>query len=171
MVSIYCDGSSSGGSDKPGGWGYVIVRGDDVLAWSFGGDPTTTNNLMEVEAAIQGMRAAIHLGITGRNETIELVSDSQYVIGIGCGIYKPCKNLEVVKKFKGIAAELKVIFRWIKSHTGDKYNEICDKLAKRGKIQVCPILQAKINKKASKKAKKQKRRALIREAAQKIQQA
>lgn len=166
MISIYCDGSSSGGSDQPGGWGYVIVRGDDVIAWSFGGDPSTTNNLMEIEAAIQGIRAAIHLGIDCRNEVVELVSDSQYVIGIGCGIYKPCKNLQVVKKFKAVSAQLKVVFRWIKSHTGDKYNEICDKLAKRGKIQVCPVLQAKIKRKANKKARKQKRKALSRAAIQ-----
>ena len=146
----------------------MIVRDSaEILGWSFDGHPSTTNNLMEAEAAIQGMKAAIHLGFDGKEEFIEIVSDSQYVIGIGLGTYKPSKNLDTAKKLKELAAKLRVGFRWIKGHTGNKYNEICDKLAKRGKMKLCPISQSKARKKANKKTQKQKRRALIHEENQK----
>lgn len=165
MVSIYCDGSSSGGSNKPGGWAFVIVRETDgqheVLAWSYGGDPSTTNNLMEAKAAIQGIKAAIHLGFDGVSETVELVSDSQYVIGVAIGSYQPSKNLDVVAELKKLSAKLRVCFRWIKAHSGHRLNEICDRLAKRGKIEICPETQQKIRDRKRKKNNKAKRKALI----------
>lgn len=165
MISIYCDGSSSGGSNKPGGWAFLIIKEIDgkpeVLGWSFGGTPSTTNNLMEAMAAIQGMKAAIYLGLNDGSEAIELVSDSQYVIGVASGHYQPVKNLDVVKELKLVAGYLKINFRWTRGHSGDPFNETCDKLAKRGKIQACPELQMKLKKRKQKKTERAKRRELI----------
>lgn len=145
----------------------MIVREQDgqheILAWSYGGDPTTTNNLMEARAAIQGMKAAMHLGFDGVSETIELVSDSQYVIGVAIGSYQPSKNLDVVEELKSVAARLRVVFRWIKAHSGHKLNEICDRLAKRGKVEVCPETQKRIRERTRKRNNKAKRKALVNE--------
>ena len=57
MLSIYADGSSTGKSDNPGGYGYVILRDGKPIATGHGGDPSTTNNRMELQAAISGLAA------------------------------------------------------------------------------------------------------------------
>ena len=143
----------------------MIVRIADgvreILAWSYGGDPETTNNLMEAKAAIQGMKAAKHLGFHGTSETLELVSDSQYVIGVATGTYQPTKNLEVAKELKKMGNELKVVFRWTRSHSGDELNEMCDRLAKKGKVEISPEIQLKIQNRNRKKRNKAKRKELV----------
>lgn len=144
MISIYADGSSSGGSNKPGGYGFVIVRGQEVLAWSYGGSPSTTNNLMETEGAIQGLEAALELKLHEGSEMIELVSDSQYTLGIASGGYSPQKNLDQAQKLVQLAQQVKCRFRWVKGHAGDQFNEHCDRLAKQGKLEnTLPSVRAK----------------------------
>lgn len=141
MISVYSDGSSTGRSDGPGGYGYVIVRkhhgskNDEYIAWSYGGSPRTTNNLMEIEGAIQGLTALIELGLTQTSETCELVSDSQYTLGLASGSFSPSKNIERATCLKQLADASSVRFRWVKGHKGEIYNEICDSLAKQGKIE------------------------------------
>lgn len=141
MISVYSDGSSTGRSDGPGGYGYVIVRkhqdpkDDEYIAWSYGGSPKTTNNLMEIEGAIQGLTALIELGLAETSETCELVSDSQYTLGLASGSFSPSKNIERATCLKRLADVSGVRFRWVKGHKGEIYNEICDSLAKHGKIE------------------------------------
>ena len=135
MISVYCDGSSSGGSHKPGGYGWVIVRGEEVLLWSYGGSPSTTNNLQELEGAIRGLEAALALGLD-KGDAVELVSDSEYVIGIVTGAYHPTTNLESVKRLRDFTSQIKGLrCRWVRGHTGDKHNEECDQLAGLGKAE------------------------------------
>ncbi len=156
MISIYADGSSSGGSSRPGGYGWIICRGPDVLGWGYGGSVATTNNLMEAEGAIQGMINALSLGLHG-SETTELVCDSQYVLGLASGGYSPTKNLEMAKQLRALAVELGCRFRWVRGHTGDIFNEKCDILAKQGKVENTPEADRKVN---HRKARKARRKAL-----------
>lgn len=144
MISIYSDGSSGAGGGKPGGYGWLIVRGDKIIAWGYGGSPSTTNNLMEMEGAIQGMEAAIELGLHTDPELIELVSDSQYTLGMATGAMSPSKNLEVVERLKALYMQVVKRARWVRGHTGEKYNEQCDELAKQGKDEnTSPAVLAK----------------------------
>jgi ribonuclease HI len=135
MISIYSDGSSSGRLGGAGGYGWVIVKNDQVLAWSYGGSPLTTNNLMEMEGAIQGLEAVLELGLNGSNEPLELVSDSRYCLGMASGEYTATKNFAETAKLHELAKKVGCRFRWVPGHQGNKYNEICDQLAKQGKIE------------------------------------
>lgn len=157
MISIYADGSSSGGSGRPGGYGWVIARNESVISWGYGGSTATTNNLMEAEGAIQGMIAALELGI---DDLHELVCDSQYVLGIASGGYAPTKNLEQAQQLVDLAAKLGCRFRWVRGHAGDTFNEKCDKLAKQGKVENTDPADIK-PKGHHKKARREKRKAMV----------
>lgn len=138
MISVYCDGSSSGGSFKPGGYGWLIVRNDEVIAWGYGGSPVTSNNKQELEGAIQGLTALIHLGLQV-GDAVELVSDSQYVLGIVNGAYHPTTNLEQTRSLRDLAARVNGLrCRWVKGHSGEKWNEKVDELAGLGKYEYLP---------------------------------
>lgn len=132
MISIYADGSSTGRADGPGGYGWIIRDGDKVLAWGYGGSPSTTNNLMELEGAIQGMEAFLRLGASG---LVELVSDSQYTLGMASGAWNASKNLESVGRARELAKKVGCRFRWVPGHEGETWNEYCDQLAKQGKVE------------------------------------
>jgi len=132
MISVYTDGSSTGRSERPGGWGYVIVNSDgEVLCVGAGGSPQATNNTMELEAAIRGLARCIKMGLD--SQTIELVSDSQYVLGLASGRYTPLKNKEQAAALRALAKQAGCQFRWVKGHGLDKWNEKCDQLAKHEK--------------------------------------
>lgn len=137
MISIYSDGASSAKGGQPGGWGFVIVRDEThVICAAYGSDPSTTNNIMELTGAIRGMEAAleqIRLGMIGRGEPIELVSDSQYVLGLASGRFTPSANLELAKQAKQLLSTLRGKDRWVRGHKGDVWNERCDSLAGKGK--------------------------------------
>lgn len=159
MISIYTDGSSGQGGGKPGGWAFVIVRDEsEVLGAAYGGSDSTTNNIMELSAAIEGMRALAVMRSTSLvkvEESWELVSDSQYTLGICSGGYSPSKNLELAAVAKAGAEDHPGLrFRWVRGHTGNTWNERADSLAGKGKRENTP---AKVlEKQAQKKAKKAK---------------
>jgi ribonuclease HI len=163
VISIYCDGSSSGGSKKPGGYGYVIVTTMTgmppvEIAWGYGGSPATTNNLMEMEGAIQGLLKALEMGLHEWPQPIELVSDSQYTLGIASGGYNASTNLEEAARLRDLALKVKCRFRWVRGHQGEVFNEACDELAKLGKTENTPadVLE--------KRAARESRRAARRKA-------
>lgn len=135
-VLIYSDGSSSGRADRPGGWGYVIVVEGAPVDAGAGGHPRTTNNLMEMEAAIQGLLSAMKMGLHREGRTVYLVSDSQYVLGIGSGQMTPSKNLKEAGELKALMSRVGAIPCWIKGHSGEEWNERVDRLAGYGKEQV-----------------------------------
>lgn len=156
MISIYADGSSGAGGGKAGGYGYVIVRDahtpqEQELAFGFGGSPSTTNNLMETEGAIQGILRFMEMGLQG---PLELVSDSQYTLGIASGEYTPKKNLEQAAKLRTLAHDIGLKTRWVRGHQGEKWNEACDQLANIGKLEsMSPEQRAKQEAKKAKKSK------------------
>lgn len=164
MISVYADGSSEGNSVGAIGWGWIIVRGEkqEVLDCGNGGGPVGTNNIAELTAAIEGLKALRKLKeILSQfdidvNEPVELVSDSQYVLGIACGRFKALKNQELAKEIRALTLELKATTRWVKGHNGDVFNEKCDELAKTAKFVYAPS-------KVTKKMERRKRRQIVKE--------
>lgn len=139
MISVYSDGASAARGGMPGGWAFVVVRDEtDVIVAGYGNDISTTNNVMELTGAIKGLEHAaisLQLGEIKANELIELVSDSQYVLGIASGKWNPTKNVELAKRLTELATQLKVRLRWVKGHSGNLWNERCDSLAGKGKAE------------------------------------
>lgn len=135
MISIYCDGSSHAKGGKPGGWAYCIVKGDEYLATGYGGDPCTSNNKMELTAAIQGIKRYVELKNMPEFEgqLVELVSDSQYTLGMASGQWNAQTNQELVEELVKLFKDNCTRARWVPGHTGDKWNEECDRQAKIGK--------------------------------------
>jgi ribonuclease HI len=133
-VEIFTDGACKG-NPGPGGWGAVIRSGAHEKEIS-GGEPLTTNNRMELLAAIRALEAL------KRPCEVTLWTDSNYVRdGITKWIHgwrkngwktadrKPVKNAELWQELLDAAAPHKVDWRWVKGHAGHPENERADKLA------------------------------------------
>lgn len=141
LVKIYTDGSARGNPDGPGGYGvvleYVDTKGQLHTKELSAGYKKTTNNRMEMMAAIRGLEAL------NRPCQVELYSDSQYLInafnqhwidgwikkGWKRGKNEPVKNVDLWKKLLEAKAPHEVTFIWVKGHDGHPQNERCDKLA------------------------------------------
>jgi ribonuclease HI len=151
QVVIHTDGACSG-NPGPGGWGAVLHYGDPktslVEKELWGGELQTTNNRMELMAAIQALEAL------KRACRVELHTDSQYVRnGIREWIHawkargwktadkKPVKNDDLWKRLDAARQRHEVDWRWIKGHAGHEFNERADELARRGLTEV---LDAKV---------------------------
>ena len=147
QVVIHTDGACSG-NPGPGGWGAVLHYADreKVLC---GGDLATTNNRMELMAAIQALEALT------KPCRVELHTDSQYVQkGIGEWIHgwkrrgwltadkKPVKNDDLWKRLDAARARHDVDWRWIKGHAGHEHNERADALARQGLAETLAAARA-----------------------------
>lgn len=120
---IYTDGSCMP-NPGPGGWACVILDGDFEIH-DGGGELYTTNNKMELKAVIEGIKNCPD------NSSIVIYSDSQYVINCATGIWKKSKNLELWDEYNKVTKRCKIIWQKVKAHSGDKYNELVDHLAKK----------------------------------------
>ena len=133
-VVIYTDGACKG-NPGPGGWGAVIIENDKETE-IYGKKAKTTNNIMEMTAAIK----ALQLFILKKN--IILYTDSNYLkLGITTWVYGwkrnnwiNSKKEEVKNKSYWITLDKlnnvhNIEWKWVKAHSGDKYNERADKLA------------------------------------------
>ena len=136
-VEIYTDGACRG-NPGPGGWG-VLLRYKDKEKHLWGGEKDTTNNRMELTAAIRGLEAL------NRASEVLLVTDSNYVKnGITQWIHgwkqkgwrgankKPVKNQDLWRQLDDLASRHLIEWQWIKGHSGHPENEQADCLANRG---------------------------------------
>lgn len=136
-VVLYTDGACKG-NPGPGGWG-VVLRYGDVLKTLHGGERDTTNNRMELMAAIQGLKAL------KRACDVELYTDSQYVRkgitewmanwkknGWKTAARKPVKNDDLWRALDDQVGRHAVNWHWVKGHAGVPDNELADELANRG---------------------------------------
>jgi ribonuclease HI len=136
VVEVYCDGSGQT-MECPGGWGtVVVVDGVEKLRLS-GSISNATNNIAEITAAIMGLEAVAGDSTLSASRPT-LVSDSQLVLGYASGKYQ-CKAYHLVPlyiRLKKVYRQLEASTRWVKGHSGDHYNEICDKLAKAAREEI-----------------------------------
>ena len=136
-VVIHTDGACSG-NPGPGGWG-AILRYNGHEKELKGGEPLTTNNRMELTAAIMALEAL------KRATTVELHTDSQYVKdGISKWIHgwkrngwktadkKPVKNVELWQRLDLALQRHQVSWHWVRGHAGHDDNERADELAREG---------------------------------------
>jgi len=137
QVTIFTDGACSG-NPGPGGWGAVLISGANEREIC-GGEPATTNNRMELMAAIQALEAL------KRPCKVELHTDSQYVRkgitewiggwkarGWKTADKKPVKNDDLWKRLDAARTRHDVDWRWVKGHNGHELNERADALAGKG---------------------------------------
>lgn len=140
-VEIYTDGACRG-NPGPGGWGVLIKTGDDEQRIC-GGENNTTNNRMELLAAIEG------LGHVAPELNAVLITDSQYVRkgitewivnwkrnGWRTAAKKPVKNADLWQRLDDLAQQREVEWQWVKGHSGHRENDIADQLANDGLDQL-----------------------------------
>ncbi|MEX2430979.1 MAG: cyclic pyranopterin monophosphate synthase MoaC [Dehalococcoidia bacterium] len=130
MVNIYTDGSCLG-NPGPGGWG-AIIEGLGERRMLSGADPATTNNRMEIMAAIKGLEAVP----AGTQVTVH--SDSQYVVNTMTKNWKRNLNADLWKHLDALVAERKVSWQWVRGHAGHPQNEEADRLAVAAMKTVAP---------------------------------
>ncbi|MFT0212811.1 ribonuclease HI [Pseudomonas sp. F1_0610] len=140
-VTIYTDGSCKG-NPGPGGWGvFLIYKG--IEKELCGGELDTTNNRMELMAAIQG------LAILKRRCQVKLFTDSKYVMqgieewienwkarGWKTANKQPVKNVDLWQQLESLTKQHDITWHWVKGHAGDYGNEKADQLANQGVAEV-----------------------------------
>ncbi|MEZ5801001.1 MAG: ribonuclease HI [Nitratireductor sp.] len=136
-VDIWTDGACSG-NPGPGGWGALMRHGERERELS-GGEPDTTNNRMELRAAIEALNAL------KKPCEVHVHTDSQYVRGGVTGWMhnwkrngwktsdrKPVKNEDLWRELDAATARHKIHWHWVKGHAGHVENERADELARTG---------------------------------------
>lgn len=140
IITIYTDGACHG-NPGPGGWGAVLRFGEHEKQL-FGGEPGTTNNRMELTAAIMALEEI------ATSHRVQLWTDSQYVRngitswitgwkrnGWKTAAKAPVKNADLWQRLDAVAARFDIEWRWVKGHAGHEGNELADQLATRGAIE------------------------------------
>jgi ribonuclease HI len=138
-VTIHTDGACSG-NPGPGGWGAILTFGDHDKELN-GGEPHTTNNRMELTAAISALEAL------KRPCSVDLYTDSEYMRGGITGWItgwkrngwrtadkKPVKNVDLWKRLDAALSPHDVRWHWVKGHAGHAMNERADQLARDGLV-------------------------------------
>lgn len=136
-IRIYTDGACSG-NPGPGGWGVLIIENETPRELC-GGEADTTNNRMEMRAAIEALKAV------PKGAELTLVTDSEYVMkgitewldgwkkrGWKTASKKPVKNVDLWQELDAQAQQHKIKWEWVRGHTGDAGNERADALANQG---------------------------------------
>jgi len=136
-VTIYTDGACRG-TPGPGGWGVILVAGENERE-IYGGVADTTNNRMELMAAIRG------LGALKRRCRVLVYTDSEYLRkgitewleqwkarGWRTAAKKPVKNEDLWRELAELAAGHEIEWHWVKGHSGHPGNDRADRLANRG---------------------------------------
>jgi ribonuclease HI len=134
-VAVFTDGACLG-NPGPGGWA-ALLRYKKVEKYISGGEPLTTNNRMELMAAIQALE------VLRRRSRVHLITDSQYVkqgielwlarwqaTGWRTSAKKPVKNQDLWERLSAAAGKHAVSWEWTRGHSGHAENEKVDKLAR-----------------------------------------
>ncbi|MEC7271624.1 MAG: ribonuclease HI [Pseudomonadota bacterium] len=137
-IKVYTDGACRG-NPGPGGWGVYIQLNDEEKDL-YGGNPETTNNQMEMQAALEALKY-----LKDKNDVIELYTDSNYLRqGITEWIHKwklnnwrtaakkPVANRDLWIEISDLNEKMNVQWNWVKGHAGDPGNERADQLANLG---------------------------------------
>lgn len=153
---LYADGASSGKSDQPGGYGWILLdemRGE-LVGYSSGAHRSTTNNVMELTGVIKGLEYVLKASGNGGNRDDEVyfpllggprvltvISDSQYALNVLAGNWIPNTNVDLIKQGQLLLARLdeariSVRLQWVRGHAGEEWQERVDYLATRAKEEL-----------------------------------
>ena len=137
LVEIFTDGACKG-NPGPGGWG-ALLRYEGKQKELYGGEPDTTNNRMEMTAAVEALRCL------NRPCQVRLTTDSQYLRkgitewlkgwkknGWKTASKQPVKNADLWQALDQEVARHQIEWCWVKGHSGHVENEVADSLANRG---------------------------------------
>lgn len=124
-IKIYTDGSSLG-NPGPGGYSAIILEDKNKIELK-GGAMHTTNNRMEMQAMIEALKWTQTQKKTAK---IELYSDSMLLLNSLKHNWKNRKNLDLWKELKMLLNGINIDFHWVKGHHTDKFNNLCDKVAR-----------------------------------------
>jgi ribonuclease HI len=144
-IQIYTDGGCSG-NPGPGGWAYMIIRelakDTDIIVEKWAAEAETTNNRMELTAALHAFEMLPKLNIAPKHVTV--FTDSQYVQkgmtewiiswkknGWRTSDKTPVKNQDLWQRLDAATARYSVQWKWVKGHFGNRFNERCDKLTQK----------------------------------------
>lgn len=138
VLTLYTDGACSG-NPGPGGWG-AVFQYNDLMAEEFGGEPHTTNNRMEMMAAIEGLKKLQSLQ---KKCVVALYTDSKYLRdgiqswmikwkqnGWQTSDKKPVKNKDLWEELDALQEYHTITWHWVKGHNGHPLNEKADDLAR-----------------------------------------
>jgi ribonuclease HI len=142
-LEIYTDGSCRSNTGK-GGWGVVIIQDDTVIQKLSGSQERTTNNRMELLAAIEALK---WICSEGRKDDLVFFTDSTY-LSRGMTEWtkgwkkrqwkmangQAMKNADLWQSLDALASPLKIRWKWVKAHNGNKYNEMADGLAQEASL-------------------------------------
>lgn len=150
FIEVYTDGATSanGTSKARGGWAYMFVDKDGTVYSSYGGEVGTTNNRMELLAAIKGIEAA--RALYGEHMRIHVISDSAYLIncyeqswyknwrmnGWINSSKKSVVNRDLWEKLIPYFDDFNILFIKCAGHSGNDNNDFVDRLAKKGAMEV-----------------------------------
>lgn len=147
-IEVFTDGSATT-ADKPGGWGYVLVVDGVKHSEGNGHMPNATNNDAEMQAVIEGLKAALafsdqivdtisNLKLSDTTKiAVTVKSDSQLILGWTSGVFafKQQDKLEKYKELRALVGYTGAKTEWVRGHNGNEHNERCDKLANLGRLQ------------------------------------
>jgi ribonuclease HI len=135
-VAIYTDGGCAPTNPGPGGWAAILIKGAHQKELK-GGEPMTTNNRMELMAAISGLEA-----LKGPSD-VDMHMDSQYVRdgitkyinnwkrnGWRTAAKEPVKNVDLWQRLEAARDRHTVRWHWVKGHSGDQFNDRADELVR-----------------------------------------
>jgi len=133
---VHSDGACSG-NPGPGGWGAIVIFPDGRRQELNGYQPQTTNNRMELTAALEG------LSLVPNDTEVTVYSDSEYVVKGACSwldgwkrkgwknaAKQPVKNQDLWESIDAERQRLKLAWQWVRGHAGDALNERADALAR-----------------------------------------
>jgi len=137
MIKLYTDGACRNHIKKDGAWAYVCIMEDKTETDGSGYAEDTTNNRMELQAAIEGIKS-----LNGTMDKIIVYSDSKYLVD-GMNLWlknwrnrdwkkrdnTEIPNLDLWQTLNCLNADFFISWSWVRSHNGNYYNEIVDKMA------------------------------------------
>lgn len=139
-IEVYSDGSGNTFASD-GGYGFRLIVGDQFHEEGSGYIASATNNVAELTAAIEGLKAAARFIQSNPVQPtddvqVTLISDSQLVLGYASGKYQ-CKALHLTQLYielRKLYQDLNCQQRWERGHVGEPNNERCDELAKEARL-------------------------------------
>lgn len=128
---VVCDGAGAEKTGKPGGWAFVILEGEDVVAEGQGAALKTSSLVMELTAAAEGLEVAVRRGLSG----VELVTDCRIALDVATGAFtpRPPQYRAACERLRAAFVAASASARWVRAHSGERWNEEVDARAARAR--------------------------------------